>query len=207
MGGRHEWERDGGLPAGGVVSGSGGPDAAAAVERRRLGGSASGAGRIDAPTGTVWVWLIVLLPLVNLPLLFVLDVPGYMRAILDAGISGDRQAIGGILFAYLPPALLISLTGLLANALTVMFAWLDWRALRRRGIPDPFLWVWVLLGLAIYVIGRGVVLRRRTGHGLGPVWVVIAVEVVALVVVSVWSSMLVSGMAQVFLSYAQTIAR
>ena len=41
----------------------------------------------------------------------------------------------------------------------ILFSWLDWRELRRRGVPLPFHWAWALLalasgGLAVYIIGE-----------------------------------------------------
>ena len=143
--------------------------------------------RRDILTNTVWIWLVVLLPLLGLvPLLFV-DWAGYVptpeslsggsAAALDEQMRRTLDAMNGTIW--------ISLFGLLISALTIVFAWLDWRELRRRGVDRPFHWAWIFLTLVvsngIYVIGRGVVLRRRTGSGLVPIWVWIAVTVVGFV--------------------------
>ena len=47
----------------------------------------------------------------------------------------------------------------------------------------------------VYVIGRGVVLRRQTGKGLVPVWAWIAVTVLSLIVGVVYAGVI---MGQVF---------
>jgi hypothetical protein len=58
----------------------------------------------------------------------------------------------------------------------VILGYLDSRELKRRGVPYPFAWGWAFFDV-VYVIGRAVVVRRRTGKGLAPLWVYIAVVV------------------------------
>ncbi|MDX2375220.1 DUF2510 domain-containing protein [Microbacterium sp. LRZ72] len=138
------------------------------------------------PTNTVWIWLVVLLPLLSLATLGLTDWRAYldetmMRALEDPTGAATMQPM-------LMPAGTWALVGIgyLVAGATVLFAWLDWRTLARRGIHRPFHWGWAALALVVtngvYVIGRGVVLRRRTGKGLAPVWAWIAVNVVSLMV-------------------------
>ena len=84
-----------------------------------------------------------------------------------------------------------SIFSLIIVALTVLFAFLDWRQLRARGIQKPFHWAWsftvlVISSVGVYVIGRAVILRRQTGKGLAPVWGWIAVTLVTIIAVSIW---------------------
>jgi hypothetical protein len=69
-------------------------------------------------------------------------------------------------------------------AFCVVFAALDWRELKANGVPRPFHWAWSLFILvvgspAVYVIGRTVVAKRRTGIGMAPLWVYIGLQVLA----------------------------
>jgi FtsH-binding integral membrane protein len=41
-------------------------------------------------------------------------------------------------------------------------------------MPRPFHFAWVFLSSVVYVISRSVVVRRRTGRGIAPMWVSIA---------------------------------
>ena len=72
---------------------------------------------------------------------------------------------------------------LLLYGLSVLFAFLDRRVLLQRGFDRPFHWAWTFLGGIVYIIGRSVIVRRRSGRGLLPIWVYIAVFVVSMIVV------------------------
>jgi hypothetical protein len=93
----------------------------------------------------------------------------------------------------------IGLSWLLVGV-SILFAGLDWRELKARGVPQPFHWAYAFFALAgagvfVYLIGRTVVLRRRTGNGGGaPLWVVIAIYVVLFIGAIVWTSILVGDM-------------
>ena len=75
---------------------------------------------------------------------------------------------------FTPTYAVILLLAFAAIALFVVFAALDWRALRKSGVPAPFHWAWsfftlISFGGLVYVIGRAVVVRRRTDKsGYGP---------------------------------------
>jgi len=150
-------------PSGSALSASSG---SAAEERAPEG----------APVHTVWIWLIVLLPLVGLIGVSLIDWPGYAALIVAS--PGDPLVVYRALLS--PGYLVLLAIGWLCTAASILFAWLDWRRLLRAGVPRPFSWAWILLALAgvgsaVYSIGRSVVVRRRTGRGIAPMWVTIAV--------------------------------
>lgn len=143
--------------------------------------------RRDIPTNTVWVWLVVFLPLVGVLSLFLFDWSSYIRESFYAGLYGEPGAMGTDAIV----STVATLASVVLGALVVLFSFLDWRQLRGRGVEKPFHWAWSFLVLVIgsglvYVIGRGVVLRRRTGSGLAPVWASIVVTVVSIVIAAIW---------------------
>ena len=74
----------------------------------------------------------------------------------------------------------------------------DARALRRRGIERPFGWGWAVLvfvaTLGVYIVGRTVVVRRRTGRGWAPLWGWLAALVFGLAALSLWLSVVVDAL-------------
>ena len=134
-------------------------------------------------SGTVWFWLIA----VGVPVLTILDlIPTsiYLSQVIG-GDTSDPTAIAANTFngSYL----LVFLAGWFIYAVCIVFALLDWRELKARGVPRPFHWAWSFFVLvvgwpAVYMIGRTVVVKRRTGAGLAPLWVFIGLQVVAFIV-------------------------
>jgi len=151
--------------------------------------------RRGIPTNTVWIWLLVALPLVSVVSLFAFDWGSYIRESVYAELYADPFAspsTAGVVLTAVSSVLSIVLL-----AATVLFAFLDWRALRARGIEQPFHWAWsffvLLIGSGlVYIIGRSVVVRRHTGKGLAPLWAAIAVTVVTWIIVSIWVVMLLA---------------
>ena len=141
-----------------------------------------------APEGTspstVHFWLIVILSaVVCIPGFFLLgtiDMTDMMRQALEN--PRDPFAIYGFIFT---PMYLISLVAsFVGYAGTIVLAYLDARTLTARGVPKPFHWAFSAIpsyGTTVYVIGRAVVVRRRTGGGLAPLWVFIALQVVVFI--------------------------
>ncbi len=76
-------------------------------------------------------------------------------------------------------------------AATIVFAFLDWRELKRRGVPAPFHWAFSFLALAgfgiVYPIGRSVVVKRRTGTSDRVLLVAILTIVVSFIVVIIFT--------------------
>ena len=132
--------------------------------------------RVDpsTPLYTPWIWLIVLLPLVSLVGLLFWDMDAYMRSSMS---STDPFA------QYTDPGyVLLQASSWLLYALSVLFAFLDRRVLLQRSFDRPFHWAWTFLGSTVYIIGRSVIVRRRSGKGLLPIWVTIGVVVISLIV-------------------------
>jgi hypothetical protein len=150
-------------------------------------------------TGTVWIWLIVLLPLLSLLSLFIIDWKAYIDESLAAALSDDPRDATNASFALFrqPGYLLSGLLGWIIYGVTVAFAALDVRELKRRGVPQPFHWAFAFLTSTVYVIGRSVVVRRRTGGGLAPLWVWIGMLAVSVIASIVLAALIVSYTAQV----------
>lgn len=76
--------------------------------------------------------------------------------------------------------LLRSALSLLLFGVAIALAYADYRALLAAGYRRPFHWGWAFLSAGVYVVGRSVIVRRRIGRGLTPVWVWAAVTVLGL---------------------------
>lgn len=146
--------------------------------------------------GTVWVWLAI-----------VASVFPFCSALLVDAVTGARLVGYFVLPAGFDPgpgpwviAGLVLLTWVngMSLAASVLFAWLDARALRRRGIERPFGWGWAVLvfvaTLGVYVVGRTVVVRRRTGRGWAPLWGWLAALVLGLAALALWLSVVVDAL-------------
>jgi len=140
------------------------------------------AATLKAPEGTnwntVWIWLVIFLPLVPSLGIFTID---WNRALDISSLTSADEAIGAQLSILTAPGYILAVVGgWISFGITVWFSYLDWRELTNRGVPKPFHWAWSLLSL-VYPIGRSVVVRRRTGHGISPMWVTIAVNVAVMI--------------------------
>jgi len=145
-------------------------------------------------TNTVWIWLVALLPLLSLSTLFLIDFNGYMNAAIQNPTS--PTGVYGALFT--PGYILATVLSWVSVILTIVFGYVDFRTLRARGVPQPFHWAFGFLVLAsagiVYPIGRSVVVRRRAGGSMAPMYVAIAVYVVIIVVAIVWTAVITSQM-------------
>lgn len=132
---------------------------------------------LKAPEGTqantAWIWLIVFVPMLPMLGLLLID----WAATIDINDPTGMSTLG--MFAN-PGYLLAVFGGWISYGLCAWFAYLDWRELGRRSVPRPFHFAWVFLSSIVYVIGRSVVARRRTGHGIAPLWVAIASMVLSV---------------------------
>ena len=141
------------------------------------------------PTSTVWVWLAIAASALPYFTIFLMDWHGFIDAIVASAARGVESSY---LLSWQLNSLLVSLISWGAIALYILFSWLDWRELRKRGIVRPFHWAWAFFGLltfgvAVYMIGRAVVLRARTVKGSwAPLWVWIGVTVVGYIAVFAW---------------------
>ena len=115
------------------------------------------------PVDTVWIWLAILVPLVTLPLVFLVDVDQLAAASAQGGSPfGDPWYNAASLLSW-------PLYGI-----TVLFSYLDYAALRRLGYARRFHWAWSFLWPLVYVVGRFVMVRRQAGRGPASLWVAIA---------------------------------
>lgn len=129
------------------------------------------------PVYNFYIWAIVLLPLLSLPPLFMINIESF--AVSSASNPFAQYSDPGYL--------LLTALGWLSYAATVLLAFFDWRQLRNDGFASPFHWAFAFIPqVLVYVIGRSVVARRRSGRGLAPIWVTIGVVIVSLVVYTVW---------------------
>ncbi|MEV8213308.1 DUF2510 domain-containing protein [Leifsonia sp. NPDC077715] len=142
------------------------------------------------PVYTVWIWLVVALPIIPVLLLFLVQ----PQVMFHEVSVGGRSTLAVDPFALIggPVYFLVAGLGWLVTAAVIVFSWLDYRELVRRGVERPFHWAWSFLGI-VYPIGRSVIVRGVAGgRGLAPLWAAIAVQVVAFAVAMVWTIVLVS---------------
>lgn len=128
------------------------------------------------PVGTWAIWVIALLPIISVLLNSLWDVEDYARKYLSPDLDTALSTASD------PMYLTMTFAGFAIYVATVVLAFVDWRILSERGVDRPFHWAWSFLWGIVYVIGRGVVVRRRSGRGLAPMWVYLAIQVVLLIV-------------------------
>jgi hypothetical protein len=135
-----------------------------------------------APEGTSpftpWIWIIAFTPILRF-IDLILQGPETYKSSLGPDASAQE-----ILAETFTPAYFLDVAlGLLFYGLVVVFAYLDWRALKDRGVQRPFHWAFAFIPWQIvYVIGRAVVVARRTGSGYSPmvVYIVLWLGMIAI---------------------------
>lgn len=137
-------------------------------------------------TNTWHIWVLALFPLFTIPFLFTIDISVFFPA-------PGEDPLAAQLRQYTDPGyLMLSAAGWLLYGLGIPLAIYDRRALLTRGIGRPFHWAFAFLGGIVYVIGRSVVVRRRTGQGLAPLWAAIAVQVIGLIASLIFMARVIS---------------
>lgn len=157
------------------------------------------------PVYTRWTWWVVFLPfVVTVPAIgYIVDMSARMIdflrwSIAVAGSDGsmdptyEAEAVRRTFeLIFTPWYLATILVAFAALGLTIWFSYFDHRDLQRLGYVRPFHWAWSFLGLAgygiVYIIGRSVVVRRRSGRGLAPLWVTIALYAAGFVAALGWA--------------------
>ncbi|MGV8882517.1 MAG: DUF2510 domain-containing protein [Rhodoglobus sp.] len=152
----------------------------------------------QAPAGinvyTPFIWLIALLPLVPLLALLTVDWGSIFRFDPNDPASAATASFGLLL----SPGYLIALFGGFAvYGLNAFFAFRDYTYLASVGIVRPFHWAWTFLSSVVYVIGRSVVVGRRTaGQGKAPMWVAIGSVVLSFIFTIIMMIQMFAGMAE-----------
>jgi len=153
---------------------------------------AAGPSAPGANTHTLWIYLSIVASTLPILSLFLIDWSDYLRAIVAVEYSGrgaNSEAVASML-EWLGRTTLVSVLSYLAIAASIVFAWLDWRELKKRGVARPFHWGFaffaLIISIGVYIIGRTVVLRRETGSGLVALWVWLGSIALAVVIWFVW---------------------
>ncbi|WP_382309849.1 DUF2510 domain-containing protein [Herbiconiux sp. UC225_62] len=137
------------------------------------------------PAGTPaygpFIWVITLLPLISFLLIPLLlpSLEQQMRTSITDPYG--QQLYGDYSMSGLVVQGVVNLLSLLLYAATVVLAYFDHRWLLRAGYVRPFHWAWAFLN-PVYPIGRSVVVRRRSGRGIAPMWVSIAIAAIGLII-------------------------
>ena len=144
-------------------------------------------------TNTVWIWLIIVLPL--LPMLGLLTIDwGSLFDFASYNSADPSRVFAAELAFFLSPGYLGAIIGgWVVYGLNALFAYRDWRFLQAAGVPKPFHFAWVFLSSVVYTIGRAVVVKRRTGHGSAILWASIGAIVLMVVITIVMSALMVSA--------------
>jgi hypothetical protein len=128
--------------------------------------------------GTVWIWIFSVLPLVQLAQLPLLI--SFYAKIEAVGLR-NPTALSQIELNPGSGYLTLEAISLATYAVSIVLAVIDYRALASRGVVRPFHWAWTFLSSIVYAIGRGVVVRRRIGSGLAPMWVYLAATLISVI--------------------------
>jgi hypothetical protein len=102
------------------------------------------------------------------------------RSMLDSPGASNPLALMSVVLS--PSYLAITLGSYILFALSIVLAWRDRAALLQSQVPRPFHWAWSFLSPTVYIIGRSVIVRRRVGSGIAPMWVHIISAVIATIV-------------------------
>jgi hypothetical protein len=127
------------------------------------------------PVYNPFIWVFVLLPIVGIVTSLTLGTASLSRMSMTDPTSALRS----------PGYYLSGGISLLIYAASVLLAFFDHRRLRRDGFERPFHWAFAFIpffNYGTYVIGRSVIVRRRSGGGLAVLWTWIALELVAIIV-------------------------
>jgi len=154
------------------------------------------AARVPAgtPVDTLWIWLVVALPVLAALPTFFWDFGAYMTQSMS--VTTSMNPLTAALGPYTDPwYLAATFGGWVAYGLLVWFSYLDYAALAKLGYQRRFHWAWAFLWSLVYVIGRSIVVRRQAGRGYLPMAAAIALTVVVTIGVTVW---MVVVMANVF---------
>jgi len=79
-----------------------------------------------------------------------------------------------------PTALAIALLYGVPHIVGIVLGFLDYRALKRRGMDRPATWIWSILGAPFYLIARLTRTVRVSGQGFGPLVTLLTLGAVSI---------------------------
>jgi uncharacterized membrane protein len=143
-----------------------------------------------APAGTSastpWYWLLAIVGnVLAIITVAVQAFSGTLTAVALGGYDSGPLAQLNPFAGYTPISLAFVGLSWVWIALSIVFAALDRRELANRGVPAPFHWAWQffsIIGAPVYMIGRAVVAKRRTGNGLTALWVWVGLVVLSWII-------------------------
>jgi len=136
------------------------------------------------PVGNIFFWLLVALPVITTALSFSVD---FGTTFLEATTRPTN-----LLAIFSSPGLVGWLgASVLAPVAKVILSYFDFRKLRSSGFDRPFHWAWAFV-IGVYLIGRTVVVRRRSGRGVSLllIWIGVYAFSTAVVVAETISALL-----------------
>ncbi len=142
------------------------------------------------PIYTSFVWIMLGVMLLIPVLTWASSGAAIFASFADPGSSSNS-------IASLAASAIPNLIAFLGYGATVWLAFLDHRTLSRAGVPSPFHWAFAFIGAVVYFIGRGFVMKRRTGKGMATTWIgfaVIALSIVSVIVVIIVVFSIIAGM-------------
>jgi hypothetical protein len=139
----------------------------------------------ETPVYGPFIWIITLLPVLSL-LLLPLSLVGLEDSIrvqvIGDGYNSYSYGTGGMSGAALLAQSVATLLGWLIYAAQIVLAFFDRKWLLARGFDRPFHWAFAFIPAPVYPIGRSVVVKRRSGRGIAPMWVSIGLLALGLII-------------------------
>jgi hypothetical protein len=147
------------------------------------------------------IWVLALSPLLGAVLVWFIriDWSSSFDFINTSEQSGGNASIpiANPMSMFGPGYWVVEFVSLAATAGLVVLAYRDYQYLGRVGLVRPFHWAWAFLNPMVYVIGRGVILRRVAApRGLAPTWTAVAAYASSMVVIGVWLAVFFASFAQ-----------
>ncbi len=137
------------------------------------------------PAYNIHTWVILALLALSAVSAFFVNIESQLLAGVNEGITGVPAPVDWGM-------ILLQLSSWVIYGASVVFAYLDWREIKRSGVQQPFHWAWSFLSILVYLIGRAVIMKRRVGAGMATMWIAIAYLVFIVIYTIVVIGMTVS---------------